>query len=480
MNRWTVLVVTPSRVWPVELSSHRPSVVGCGRGVAIDLGAEVAERHFSLSVRDEAVLLEVTAGAREVVVNDVPIAGRSTLRAGDEVRVGSARLVLSGVPTRPPTRPRLASFEEVMSRLSTEVARGGPGRPVSVVAVAPPSLNVAARAALTRRVVEEVARLGVVAVWGELAADVLVAIILDAGADRLAQLFALLPGLAGPRARVATAVSTEHGLDAEALVGALWAGLLGPTVDELEPVVEDPVMVRLMGVMEGLAETASSVCVVGPPGSGRRTLLRRLLSAAGRTAVEVPGFDPPQVERALRRVEGWVVVHEADASAEVLRSRPRGRVLATSRAPVPGFEAVVPVPPLRARPGDIPALAEAFLARARGALARPRLHLGPDARALLSAWTWPGDVRELKNMMLRAARAAVRDEVGRDSLPSWLATSSGAEDLRGAMKAAERELLLEALARTRWNVTAAASRLGVPRRTVVYRMGKLGLKRPAR
>jgi len=83
-------------------------------------------------------------------------------------------------------------------------------------------------------------------------------------------------------------------------------------------------------------------------------------------------------------------------------------------------------------------------------------------------------------MMLRAARAAVRDEVGRDSLPSWLATSSGAEDLRGAMKAAERELLLEALARTRWNVTAAASRLGVPRRTVVYRMGKLGLKRPAR
>jgi transcriptional regulator with GAF, ATPase, and Fis domain len=48
------------------------------------------------------------------------------------------------------------------------------------------------------------------------------------------------------------------------------------------------------------------------------------------------------------------------------------------------------------------------------------------------------------------------------------------------MKAAERELLLEALARTRWNVTAAASRLGVPRRTVVYRMGKLGLKRPAR
>ena len=46
--------------------------------------------------------------------------------------------------------------------------------------------------------------------------------------------------------------------------------------------------------------------------------------------------------------------------------------------------------------------------------------------------------------------------------------------------AAERELLLDTLARTRWNVTAAATRLGMPRRTIVHRMAKLGLKRPAR
>lgn len=481
MNRWTVLVVTPSGVWPVELSSHRPSFVGRGRGVAVDLKNEgVSERHLSLTVRDESVLLEVVGGAGDVVVNDVPVVGHTTLRAGDEVRVGHARLVLSEVPALPPARPLLATFEELMSRLSSEVAREEPRRPVGVVAVAPPSLNVAARAALTRRVVEEVAHMGVVAVWGELAADVLMAIILDAGPERLGQLFAQLPGIAGPRAHVATATSVDHGLDAEALVGALWAGILGPAVDELEPIVEDPVMVRLLGVMEGLAESEDSVCVVGPSGSGRRTLLRRLLSTAGRTAVEVRGFDPPAVERALRRPDGWVLVHEADASAELLAGRARGRVLATCRAGLPGFEVVVPVPPLRARPRDILALAEAFLARARGILGRPRLHLGTDARGLLSAWAWPGEVRELKNVMLRAARAAVRDEVGRDSLPSWLSMAAGAEDLRGAMKAAERELLLEALARTRWNVTAAASRLGVPRRTVVYRMGKLGLKRPAR
>ena len=67
-----------------------------------------------------------------------------------------------------------------------------------------------------------------------------------------------------------------------------------------------------------------------------------------------------------------------------------------------------------------------------------------------------------------------------DALPERLTHEAPAESLRGALKATERELLLEALGRTRWNVTAAATRLGLPRRTVVYRMSRLGLKRPAR
>jgi len=74
----------------------------------------------------------------------------------------------------------------------------------------------------------------------------------------------------------------------------------------------------------------------------------------------------------------------------------------------------------------------------------------------------------------------VRDEVGRDSLPAPIAAAAKAESLKGAMQAAERDILLEALGRTRWNVSAAASRLGMPRRTVVYRLARLGLRRPAR
>jgi len=113
-------------------------------------------------------------------------------------------------------------------------------------------------------------------------------------------------------------------------------------------------------------------------------------------------------------------------------------------------------------------------------LSRPRLSLGADARRLLAAYAWPGQVTELRTVMLRAVRAAVRDEIGSDALPTRLSAAGPRSNLRGALKEAERDLLLEALARTRWNVTAAATRLGLPRRTVVYRMARLGLRRPAR
>jgi DNA-binding NtrC family response regulator len=141
---------------------------------------------------------------------------------------------------------------------------------------------------------------------------------------------------------------------------------------------------------------------------------------------------------------------------------------------------VIEVPALRDRREEILPLAETFVSRFRAAVGRPRLTLSGDARQLLQAWHWPGNVRELANVLYRAARATARDEIGRDALPTRLSVDSESDNFRGAMRAAERELLLDTLSRTRWNVTAAATRLGIPRRTIVHRMAKLGLKRPAR
>jgi hypothetical protein len=136
---------------------------------------------------------------------------------------------------------------------------------------------------------------------------------------------------------VATAASTDVGLDAEALIGALWSGLLGPGADEVEPVVEDPMMVRLGTVMEDLAATEASVCVAGPRGSGRRTLLGKLAAAGSRRIVEVSGFAPEAVARALGDPRAWVLVRDADASLDALPSKERARLLVTSRTPLDPF-----------------------------------------------------------------------------------------------------------------------------------------------
>lgn len=471
-------MVAGARVWPFELPQHRPVVVGRGRLATLDLkDSSVLERHATLLVRDEAVLVEVTRGAPDVFINDVPVTSGAQVRAGDELRVGAVRLVLERVPAVGVPRPRIASFDEWSQRLSEELRRAGGRRPVGVIALAPPALKVAARQALTRRVIDDVAAAAVTATWGGLGADLLVALLPETGREVLTQVFARMPSIAGPRVTVVTAIAPDDGDEVEAIVGALWTRLLGASIDDDEPVTCDPMMVRLLSVAESLAGGEGPVCFVGPAGAGRSTLARHLAGTAGRELTSVRGAELAAVTAG----PDWVLARDCSPAALELATKATTRVLATSTmVPVGGFEAVVQVPPLHARPLDVPAMAHAFLGRARSVLARPRLHLGPDALPLLTAWSWPGNVRELKNAMVRAAWAAVRDEVSRDSLPAALSALAPREDLRGAMLTAERDLLLNALASTLWNVTAAASRLGMPRRTVVYRMAKLGLKRPAR
>lgn len=474
--RWTALVVTGERVWPVELSTHRPVMVGRGRQAAIEL-SEGPDRVATLTVRDEWVDWETARGAPATSLNDVPMSGAVRVSSGDEVRVGAVRIVFARSSSQTAPRPRLKPFDEWSSALDEELRRTT-GGVVGVVVLAPASANVAARQALFRRVVDEAAKAGGRASWGELG-DLIVGSFSALDPEALSSVLTRVRATAGARVRVVDASAPRDGHELEALIGRVWTRLLGEAIDQDEPVVADPVMVRLFGLMEELAPRTGPVCLVGPPGSGRRTLALRLAAASSQRALEVRGDDVVALTEACRTAP-LVLATDCGPEALALAARAPARVLATTRASPKMFDVVVQVPALAARPLDVPAMAEVFLSRARELLSRPRLHLGPDALPLLSAWAWPGNVRELKNVMLRAARAAVRDEVSRDSLPAQLAELAPREDLRGAMVAAERELLLEALARTRWNVSAAAARLGMPRRTVVYRLARLGLKRPVR
>jgi hypothetical protein len=486
MRRWAVLALTPGRAFTHEVGSTRALLVGRGRGSGLDLeDPRVSERHLTLLAADRHLVLQPVRGAGDTLVNDVQTLSPLSLSPGDEVRLGDSRLVVLG-PVSPPALPppRLAPHDELMSRLEDELLRAGTGRPVGFAVIAQPALNVAARQALTRRVVEGVAALGVRATWGELASDLLAGIFPESTSARLEAVALALPELAGARARVATTRSPLEGLVADALVERALDRLAGARPPE-PPLFTDPVMVRLAAALETLAPLPGPVLFTGPPGAGRATLALHLARLSGAPVTEhqapapLPGL-PAGGVLLVRDVD--LLARGAQETLLAEAARAGVRVLATSRGPESAtrWPASVPVPPLAQRPLDIEALSEVFLARTRAATGRLRLALGPEARALLTSWSWPGNVRELQNVLDRAVRGAVRDEVGPDALPPGMTRYARAEDLRDAMAATERALLLEALARTRWNVTQASARLGLPRRTVVYRMRRLGLKRPAR
>jgi DNA-binding NtrC family response regulator len=160
--------------------------------------------------------------------------------------------------------------------------------------------------------------------------------------------------------------------------------------------------------------------------------------------------------------------------------------------------AVVPIniPPLRERPEDIPALCELFLGKAALDLKRPRQTLEPGALEKLMRYKFPGNVRELQNLIERAAILAAGEGLGPQNflLPSeggapgasgssgerspaalaqWLPEVS---DLRGFLAELEKELILRTLKATGGAQAEAARRLGLSRSDLGYKLGKYAVK----
>jgi len=144
------------------------------------------------------------------------------------------------------------------------------------------------------------------------------------------------------------------------------------------------------------------------------------------------------------------------------------------------------VPPLRERPEDIPALAEHVLARLADREGGPRRRLSSAAVAALQQYAFPGNVRELENLLERACALCDGDEITAadvDLYPSEGITQS----LMGFHAASEPEFdpeadsdderirVLRALDETRWNRSAAARKLGMTLRQLRYRLQKWGM-----
>jgi transcriptional regulator with GAF, ATPase, and Fis domain len=130
------------------------------------------------------------------------------------------------------------------------------------------------------------------------------------------------------------------------------------------------------------------------------------------------------------------------------------------------------IPPLRERPREIPLLAKAFVLESCAAAKRAPLQFAEDALARLVKHPWPGNIRELRNVIARSVALCSGDVLREDDL------RFDRPERASAPQDDERARILDALARAAGNQTRAARMLGISRRTLVNRLNELGLPRP--
>jgi two-component system response regulator PilR (NtrC family) len=141
----------------------------------------------------------------------------------------------------------------------------------------------------------------------------------------------------------------------------------------------------------------------------------------------------------------------------------------------------LPLPPLRERPEDIPLLTQHFLSRLSRQNQVPKPNVSADALTRLKTYSFPGNIRELENILERSITLFEGETLRSEDLnlpehPASVTLPGDRQPLGDMMEAVEREAIIKALEETRWNRTAAAKKLGMTLRSLRYRLDKLGIE----
>ena len=155
--------------------------------------------------------------------------------------------------------------------------------------------------------------------------------------------------------------------------------------------------------------------------------------------------------------------------------------------------AVIPlvVPPLRDRIEDLGVLADNFLTQSKRTHGKPNKHFSPSVLVQLAQYSWPGNIRELQNVIERLVVLSTGDEITVDELPESIrsvagpaqnaknpAALAGNADLSDmSLEDVERSFIVEALRKCQWNQSRAAEYLAISRKTLLYRIAKYGIER---
>lgn len=149
---------------------------------------------------------------------------------------------------------------------------------------------------------------------------------------------------------------------------------------------------------------------------------------------------------------------------------------------------VIPVrmPPLRERVEDLPDLVSCFIQRYATRFRRNVRGVAPPAMALLQSYWWPGNIRELENLIERLVAITDKEWLTDEDLPVEYQVPVPAPEhesgegsgrlLAHACETFERSFILKALERSGWNVTGTARHLGIPLSTMKHKMDRLGIR----
>ena len=294
------------------------------------------------------------------------------------------------------------------------------------------------------------------------------------------------------RSNAAVLILGERGTGKELVAGAIRAGSAR---------ADDPFeKLNCAAVPEGLIESELFGHEAGAFTGATKKRRGKFERAHGGTIfLDEVGDMPPQMQAKLLRVLQEGELERVGGGATV---RVDVRVVAaTNKSLEAEIEAgrfradlfdrlnVVPlrVPALRERPGDVQMLAEHFLALACETHDRPGKKMSEGAMALLSAYSYPGNVRELRNLVERLVILTpgeiVTEAEARALLP--IGASGPAETyfrvetpLREMLEAVERDLITQALRHRGGHMTKTAADLGLERSHLYKKMRSLGIRKP--
>jgi sigma-54 dependent transcriptional regulator, acetoin dehydrogenase operon transcriptional activator AcoR len=257
---------------------------------------------------------------------------------------------------------------------------------------------------------------------------------------------------------------------------------------------------RLLAELAQARAARRPVLIRGERGTGKITLARRTndrAASAGRFTVvdcALGGIGPQswasQLAAAVADPAATIVVQHLDALDPALVP-PVAGLIASARAWLVAtaspdladehagvterFDVIMDVPPLRDRAAEIPGLVAEIIAQLRPQPSRPRCT--PEALTALAGSPWPGNVRQLRQVLATALTRSMSCDITIDDLPGGYAGAARSRRHTG-LERAEREALVTALRAAGWDREAAARDLGISRATIYRKLKRHNISPP--